>query len=99
MAGDVLPGGADWQLRRPDGVLEIDALYSVKTEDGDNIIVHNRGISVGDVDRADIRYVRTAPRFHAPAGKYDWLNQRIFVGTITPASDGSSVTIRVFVIR
>lgn len=43
MSGTVLPGGADWQLQRPDGVLEIDALYSIKTDDGQTIIIHNSG--------------------------------------------------------
>ena len=37
--GIVLSGGADWQLERPDGVLELDALYSIKAEDGAVIIV------------------------------------------------------------
>ncbi|MFD2015209.1 DUF3237 domain-containing protein [Vibrio olivae] len=34
ISGTVLAGGADWQLQRPDDVLEIDALYSIRTEDG-----------------------------------------------------------------
>ena len=41
--GVVLPGGADWQVDRPDGVTEIDALYSIKADDGAVIAVHNAG--------------------------------------------------------
>ncbi|MGI1677626.1 MAG: DUF3237 family protein [Cellvibrionaceae bacterium] len=102
ISGEVLAGGADWQLIRPDGVLEVDALYSIKTSDGAIIVVRNQGI----ISRPEtvegkpgLPYVRTVPTFHAPKGKYDWLNKRVFVGTITPAADGSFVTIRVFVVN
>jgi hypothetical protein len=87
-------GGADWQLVRPDGVTEVNALYSIRTDDGAVIIVDNRGIIVPAA--AGIGYVRTNPRFHAPQGKYDWLNKTMFVGTITPSPQGSAVIIRAF---
>jgi hypothetical protein len=32
--GEVMAGGADWQLVRPDGVLAVHAPYSNKTDDG-----------------------------------------------------------------
>jgi len=97
--GEVLPGGADWQLTRPDGVLEVDALYSIKTDDGSVIVVHNKGLVSREAatdDKPAAIYVRTTPTFQAPVGKYDWLNKRVFTGTITPARDGSHVVIRVF---
>lgn len=91
--GEVLSGGADWQLMRPDGVLEIKAIYSIRTDDGAVIAVDNRGV----VDAyGDSRYVRTTPAFQAPRGKYAWLNRRVFVGSITPAPEGGFVIIRVF---
>lgn len=93
--GEVLPGGADWQLVRPDGVLEVLALYSIRTDDGATIVVDNRGIIAPGTDGAPA-YVRTSPRFHAPRGRYDWLNRTVFVGTITPAEGGGAVIIRVF---
>ncbi|MGH1472595.1 MAG: DUF3237 family protein [Cellvibrionaceae bacterium] len=102
ISGEVLAGGADWQLKRPDGVLEVDALYSIKTSDGAVIVVHNQGIIVlpeAKDGKSGFPYIRTAPTFHAPKGKYDWLNKKVFVGTITPAADGSFVTIRVFVVN
>ena len=98
--GDVLPGGADWQLRRPDGVLEVHALYSLRTDDGAVIVVDNNGIIVPPVaGGAGAAYVRTSPQFHAPKGKYDWLNTTVFIGTITPATGGGAVIIRVFRVR
>ena len=32
---EVLPGGADWQVVRPDGTIEIDTRYSARTADGE----------------------------------------------------------------
>jgi Protein of unknown function (DUF3237) len=93
--GEVMAGGADWQLVRGDGTVEVNALYSIKTDDGAVIIVDNRGIIVPG-SGGGIGYARTAPRFHAPEGKYDWLNKATFVGTITPAPEGGAVIIRVF---
>ena len=34
LRGTIAPGGVDWQLARPDGVLEIDAHYLLLTDDG-----------------------------------------------------------------
>jgi len=95
LKGEVMAGGADWQLRRPDGVTEVLAIYSIRTDDGAVIEVDNRGIIVpATADRA--AYVRTTPRFHAPQGPYEWLNKTTFVGTISPNPQGGAVIIRVF---
>ena len=104
--GEVMAGGADWQTRRRDGVVEVYALYSIRTDDGAVIVVDNRGIIVppppaaaGGAAAPAAGYVRTSPRFHAPQGKYDWLNKTVFVGTITPAPGGGAVIIRAFRVR
>jgi hypothetical protein len=101
--GEVMPGGADWQLRRPDGVTEVNALYSLRTDDGAVIVVDNRGIIVpppaGAGSAPGGGYVRTSPTFHAPQGKYEWLNKTVFVGTISPATGGGAVIIRAFRVR
>lgn len=95
--GKVLRGGADWQLQRPDGVLEIDALYAVETDDGAHIIIHNQGIVVRPTEQnSQSVYIKTTPQFHAPTGKYDWLNKHVFTGSITPVENGKAVIIRVF---
>jgi hypothetical protein len=97
--GEVMAGGADWQLQRPDGVREVLALYSLRTDDGAVIVVDNRGIIAPPASPGGAAYVRTAPTFHAPQGKYDWLNKTTFVGTITPAPGGGAVIIRAFRVR
>jgi hypothetical protein len=97
--GEVMAGGADWQLVRSDGVLEVNALYSIRTDDGAVIVVDNRGIIAPPSAEGAAGYVRTNPTFHAPQGKYDWLNKTIFIGTITPAEGGGAVIIRAFRVR
>lgn len=91
LRGSILPGGADWQTVRPDGVVEVDALYSIRTDDGTVIIVHNRGlIAEGGA------YMRTALRFEAPEGPHAWLNQAQFLSAIAGGPRPGTVAIRVF---
>ena len=99
ITGRVIPGGADWQLIRPDGVVEVKAIYAIQTSDEVVIEVDNRGLVAAPIAPEKSRYVRTTPSFKAPKGKYEWLNQRVFTGTITPSAQGDFVQIRVFVIQ
>ena len=94
--GEVIPGGADWQLERADGGLELTAIYALRTDDGAVIQVENLGLLIPDAEAPNGRYLASTPRFHAPAGKYDWMNKAIFTGTVTPVPDGSAVIIRIF---
>ena len=80
LKGKVLPGGADRQLLRPDGVKELDALYEIQTDDGTVITVHNQ--VVVDMPTQEQRYARSVVKFRAPAGQYEWLNRRVFVGNL-----------------
>jgi hypothetical protein len=101
----VLPGGADWQYVRGDGVVELVARYSIMTRDGVEIAVTNRGIrrappeamerlSRGEAVDPALVYCRTVPTFEAPAGAYDWLNRSVFLATAARHPD--KVQIRVF---
>jgi hypothetical protein len=92
LSGRVIPGGADWQFVRPDGVLDISAKYTLETSDGVLILVDNRGIrhappavlermSKGEMVPASEYYFRTSAQFEAPLGsKYEWMNRAVFVG-------------------
>ncbi len=95
--GTIMPGGWDWQLIRPDGCREVKADYFLKTDDGVVINVVNTGVICPGEGGAR-RAVRTQPVFEAPRGKYEWLSQTAFVGTLEPgpADAGPSVRIRFY---
>lgn len=78
ISGEVLSGGADYQVRRSDGSTLIRAIYMIKTDDGALINVINEGVIVPPSEGQSL-YFRTSPKFTAPNGKYSWLNQKIFV--------------------
>ncbi len=82
--GTIMAGGWDWQLRRADGCLQIKADYMLRTDDGAVINVVNTGVSCRAKDPKAV--VRTHPVFEPPQGKYDWLSQSCFVGTLDPVS-------------
>ena len=91
----MLPGGADRQLLRPDGVKLLDALYEMQTDDGAVLTVHNR-VLIDDVPPAP-RYARSTVKITAPEGPHAWLNRRLFVGTLTPLMpERQAVKISVF---
>lgn len=92
LAGRVLPGGADWQVIRSDGVAELDARYTLETEDQALIYVRNFGyrhgppevirrLAAGEPVDPSLYYMRTTPRFETGAGRYRWLNGVICVAT------------------
>jgi hypothetical protein len=75
------------------------AIYAIRTDDGATIMVDNRGIVTSAETNGGEPYVRSTPTFHAPAGKYEWLNEGIFVGSVTGVPDGDAVVVRVFRVR
>src|ERR1700755_2857833 len=86
--GTVIAGGADFPVRRPDGVEVIDALYRLKTDDGVTIIIHNKGLTYSEGKDGHDWHFRLAPEFIAPQGKYDWLNRHLFISTLSEVPDG-----------
>ena len=47
LSGRVVPGGADWQFVRPDGVFELEARYTLEAQDGTLIQVVNHALRHG----------------------------------------------------
>jgi hypothetical protein len=74
--GAVVAGGGDFPVSRPDGAVIIDALYRLKTDDGYQIIIHNKGLSLGQG-----KY-RLLPQFVVTGEKYAWLSKGVFVSTL-----------------
>lgn len=87
--GEIVPGGWDWQLVRADGCREVKADYFLKTDDGVIINVLNTGVICPG------QPVRTQPIFEAPRGKYEWLSQNSFLGTLERAEGSTVPAIRI----
>ena len=83
--GTIVPGGWDWQLVRADGCIDVHADYMLKTDDGVIINVVNNGALCMPKPGQPPRPARTSPRFEVPLGKYEWLGQTAFVGTLEGA--------------
>ncbi|RCS54974.1 DUF3237 domain-containing protein [Bremerella cremea] len=95
MQGEIIPGGADWNLSRADGATVAEANYFLRTDDGVVIRISNWGVGAPPTG---LRF--TNPRFEAPHGKYDWLNQSVFVGTLdVDFSQPHPICIRVFCLK
>ncbi|MEJ2109739.1 MAG: DUF3237 domain-containing protein [Acidobacteriota bacterium] len=88
--GIVLPGGADWQIVREDGVSEIHARYCLKADDGALIYIEAPGIreaspavirriNAGEIVDPSEYYFRTTPRLETSSEKYSWMGRRLFV--------------------
>lgn len=104
MKGEILDGGADWQIVRKDGVAELEAHYQIKTDDGVVIYIKNVGLRVatpevaarigrGEKVPATAYYFRAVPKFEAPAGKYEWMNNAIFICTGERNPDNVSIMV------
>jgi uncharacterized protein DUF3237 len=92
LRGKVLPGGADWQILRSDGVAELEARYTLRTDDGALIYARNHALrhgpadviaaltAGGPVDPASY-YFRGATFFETGAARYAWITKTIVVCT------------------
>lgn len=85
--GRIVPGGADWNMGyggdSPESVkaAHVFAKYLLQTDDGVYIAVENQGYR--DKTLESQPYIVTTPTFHAPKGRYEWLNYGVFVGSLS----------------
>jgi Protein of unknown function (DUF3237) len=96
--GKVCAFGADFQIIRPNELIELEAKYAFETDDGAVVYVENRGIRFGPVDLLrklkrgepvdpQLIYFRTVPRFETGSEKYRWLMENLFVGSAARHAD------------
>ncbi|WP_050629563.1 DUF3237 domain-containing protein [Bradyrhizobium viridifuturi] len=96
--GKVLPFGADFQIIRPNELIDLEAKYAFETDDGAVVYVENKGIRFGPVELLQklkrgepvdpkLIYFRTVPKFETGAEKYRWLMERIFIGSAARHAD------------
>ena len=92
LRGRILPGGGDWLLLRPDGVLELDLRITLETDDHALIYMTFQGLRHGPPDmiaavgRGEIvdpsrYYFRTLPRFDNSSGRSSSQDRRDIVTT------------------
>lgn len=90
LTGTILPGGADEQRIRADGLTRIHARYVIRAEDGALIRVDSQGLrhATPEVKAALMRgervdpalvYFRTVIRFETAAPAHDDLNRSLFL--------------------
>ncbi|MBP6818864.1 DUF3237 domain-containing protein [Ferrovibrio sp. MS7] len=83
--------GADWLLRRPDGVTRMDVRTTLETDDGALIYLQYQGMRAGPaevlarIDRGEVvdakdYYMRIVLSFETGAPQYAWLNAILAVG-------------------
>lgn len=91
LRGQVLSGGADWQILRADGLAELDTRCALETDRGSLVYIQNAGIrhAPPDVARKLIGgepvdpsrvYFKTVPTFETSAPELQWLTRAIFIG-------------------
>jgi hypothetical protein len=90
MRGEILSGGADWQIVAADGTAILEARYTLRTDDGALIYVRNNGfrhgppevlaaIARGEQVDPNKYYFRASPTFETGDKKYAWLNRIICI--------------------
>ena len=95
---EILPGGADWQLVRPDGSIEIDTRYSARTAAGEHVHLRTSGVRSGPpavleallrgeaVDPGDY-YFRVAVYLETSAPRLAALERSLFVASAIREAD------------
>ena len=96
--GKVLPFGADFQIIRPNELIDLEARYAFETDDGAVVYVENKGLRFGPVELLQklkrgepvdpsLIYFRTVPKFETGAAKYRWLMEHLFIGSAARHAD------------
>ncbi len=96
--GKVCPFGADFQIIRPNELIELEAKYALQTDDGAVVYVENKGIRFGPTELLQqlkrgepvdpgLIYCRTSPKFETGSQKYRWLMENLFVASVARDAD------------
>ena len=96
--GKVCAFGADFQIIRPNELIDLEAKYAFETNDGATVYVENKGMRFGPVELLQklkrgepvdpkLIYFRTVPRFETGHEKYRWLMHSLFIGSAARHAD------------
>lgn len=89
--GTIFPFGADFQIVRPNGFIELEAKYAFELDDGAVIYIDNIGIrfaapdvlarlNAGEAVDPNEVYFRSVPKFETGDPRYRWLMENLFIG-------------------
>jgi hypothetical protein len=100
--GNILSGGADYQLILTPRMTHLDAHYVIELEseldNGERIYIHNKAIRVASAEVTkklkiskavdpELIYFRCHPTFETSSSAMQWITERVFVGTGVRRSD------------
>lgn len=100
---EIISGGADWQLVREDGSIDIDTRYSARTQEGHHVHLRTAGVRSGspevlesllrgeEVSPADY-YFRVAVTIETSAPALRHLERSLFVAVARRSADGVAYT-------
>jgi len=84
--------GTDWMRLGPDGIRRQDLRAQLLTDDGELILFSYHvallrpserfltALASGEATTFADQYMRIAPQFESPAGRYSWLGESLFLG-------------------
>ena len=98
LEAQIVPGGADWQLVRADGAVEIDTRYTARTAAGEYVHFRTSGVRSGPpaVLEALLRgeladpsqyYFRVTVYLETSAPRLAWLQESVFVASAAREAD------------
>jgi subtilisin-like proprotein convertase family protein len=107
--GTVVAPSGNWLYPTPDGSFRFDVRVTIKTDDGQFILLEYNGVRAttketmdrynrGDVITSKEEYIVTTPRFTTASKKYDWLNRVQAVAKMVTIQN-TSIKYDVFVVR
>jgi Protein of unknown function (DUF3237) len=100
--GTLVPPAGDWLTVMPDGILRLDVRATIKTNDGEIILVTYSGafaankevndrLNNGEAITSKDAYFITAPQFSTGSKKYEWLNQIQAIGKMVSLQRGVKI--------
>jgi hypothetical protein len=100
ISGTIVEPSGDWATPMPDGSLRLDVRATIKTDEGEFILIEYNGMIVAPKEVSDRmmkgeevtykdEYFLSAPRFTTASKTYDWLNKTQAIGKMVTLKGGN----------